>query len=1083
MEIQSFHIHGFGHFLGAGIDPLPQGLIVVYAPNGAGKTTLRDFLRAGLFGFTRDDKNRYAVDAPHANGGTVNFAVRSGGSYQLMFDARKNKSMLKSIEGQPLPELGSLLGSASPQLYRNVFAIGLQELQDARHLDDEKVQTMIGAFGSGRSGQVFQNVRSVFIKEMEDRFKPSGSVPRANKLLSDLKALQEELKRLKAESDTYWSYEEQSVKLHEESAAARENEEKARGHRDHLVTLAKAWPDWILLRNVKQQLAEVEPLVEDFPAGGVEKLKRLSERLEALKEEFAARRLDLEKARHELAALNAPAELLKASAEIDDVSGRFALFEQNSERALKASHDTAEAARKQAAELEKLGGWTALQLANFNDNVASLAEKAEAARQLNEAEANHAACKLVYDRLVLETQGKKTEASEARSAFLTQWPKAPATQRDLEERVLALTTIRTKIADIARLTDKKAQYEREVEAAESEIAGLQGKLAAPVAVAPVPAQAALNPLRPVGWALLGGGLVLAALLYRTPAAAAVALVLGLAGFAFCWRYSVAAPVAVQAPVVNHDAYFEAQLVSWREKQAQAVKALAENENLIVAAEAELAAHGRLFGDRRLTDADCTDLQTKLLRAGEERRQWEQGERQVVKLEEAAGEREAELEAREEEMLRATARQKAARTRWGDWLRANDLPEGMTPEATEAFCRQIELARAADSEFKALQATLGRLQQQLEEYRAASGALLVKLGRPEPAASDLGPALRRLREDRDKARLDSQRGNDLNKTLPEQEATVARLTADLERFEGERQILLKAGAAANDDEFFRRAAAWERREQLENESRSLLSRLEVLSGPGAPVLRLQEELNALDWEVLEGQRLAAESELRAATEALREYNIRRGEIDQARSQLATSEDIAVCNGKIESAAAELNDLAEEWAVRKLAHWLMEKARDKYETERQPAVLQSASACLATMTNGHITRIVKPIDGGKYRLHYADNTFKDDDQTWNTALKEQTYLSLRFGLIEAYSLNSEPLPIILDDALVNLDPRHLQGAIDSIHELARRHQVIYLTCHPHTLQCFAALGEAPAFYRIADRQFHAAPLSDMVQTEVA
>src|SRR5690606_7753095 len=125
----------------------------------------------------------------------------------------------------------------------------------------------------------------------------------------------------------------------------------------------------------------------------------------------------------------------------------------------------------------------------------------------------------------------------------------------------------------------------------------------------------------------------------------------------------------------------------------------------------------------------------------------------------------------------------------------------------------------------------------------------------------------------------------------------------------------------------------------------------------------------------------------------------------------------------------------------------------EVERQPAVLQSASRCLQTISGGSFTQIVQPLGSDDYHLVQADGIRRDNAATWNTALREKTYLSLRFGLIDSYCAQAEPLPLILDDALVNLDPTNCAGAVRCIDEMAKRHQIFYLTCHPHALQYFS------------------------------
>ena len=65
-------------------------------------------------------------------------------------------------------------------------------------------------------------------------------------------------------------------------------------------------------------------------------------------------------------------------------------------------------------------------------------------------------------------------------------------------------------------------------------------------------------------------------------------------------------------------------------------------------------------------------------------------------------------------------------------------------------------------------------------------------------------------------------------------------------------------------------------------------------------------------------------------------------------------------------------------------------------------------------------------------------------------EQLYLALRFGPIEEFARHAEPLPVVMDDILVNFDAERAARAADAIRDLATRHQVIYFTCHAPTAE---------------------------------
>ncbi len=72
-------------------------------------------------------------------------------------------------------------------------------------------------------------------------------------------------------------------------------------------------------------------------------------------------------------------------------------------------------------------------------------------------------------------------------------------------------------------------------------------------------------------------------------------------------------------------------------------------------------------------------------------------------------------------------------------------------------------------------------------------------------------------------------------------------------------------------------------------------------------------------------------------------------------------------------------------------------------------------------------------------------------------EQLYLSLRFALAEQLATTS-PLPLLLDDILVNSDPGRGPRMSRAIGHVAERQQVFMFTCHPWVVEMLTNEVEA-------------------------
>jgi len=63
------------------------------------------------------------------------------------------------------------------------------------------------------------------------------------------------------------------------------------------------------------------------------------------------------------------------------------------------------------------------------------------------------------------------------------------------------------------------------------------------------------------------------------------------------------------------------------------------------------------------------------------------------------------------------------------------------------------------------------------------------------------------------------------------------------------------------------------------------------------------------------------------------------------------------------------------------------------------------------------------------------------------QDQLYLALRLASLEKFSADGEPLPLLVDDALVNFDNARARAALKVLGNLGGKTQVIFFTHHQH------------------------------------
>jgi uncharacterized protein YhaN len=168
-------------------------------------------------------------------------------------------------------------------------------------------------------------------------------------------------------------------------------------------------------------------------------------------------------------------------------------------------------------------------------------------------------------------------------------------------------------------------------------------------------------------------------------------------------------------------------------------------------------------------------------------------------------------------------------------------------------------------------------------------------------------------------------------------------------------------------------------------------------------------------------------------------------------LSSDEDMETLRSEEARLPAMLQAHVFDWSRHALAGYLLDQARKSFETAHQPQVIQDAGCFFEKFTGGRYIRLVAPM-GEKTLRPVTAHSRSVSPEVLSRGTAEQLYLAVRFGFIRHRAKSSEPLPVVMDDILVNFDPRRAGAAVDAIAELSRTHQVLFFTCHPETIDRF-------------------------------
>ena len=969
MRIERIELDGFGRFHDAHWQ-LDEGLTVLLGANEAGKTTLLNGLRALLFGFesSRDGRTWYPAFGGGRRGGRL--ALRTAGGERWTVDRHGERGgggalAVRAPNGNQGGQetLDRLLHGADKDLFSNIFAFGLGELQTFASLSAEGVRGRIYGAGAGLGGTSAVDVERRLRQQMDAQFVPSGSKRPLNAMLARIEELRGEIADLAHQPEDHAAAHREREALRARAHALRDEAAEAREALARLRRLRDARPVAVALAELDVELAASDPTLDDVPDDAAARLDaRIAELAEA-RAVLATIDEDLEETRRARAGVASDEAVLGAADEIVAVASERSRLAADEAR----RRDLAAAAERQQAalaeQLTRVGGWEEAALVALDDSIPSVDATREHERRLAAAAAARATA----------VQRRRAVADELDALAPDLDVAGAGGPLDLDDRLAALRELDALGAG------------REMAAAGRRVGRRRG----------------------AGLAVGAGLLVLVAGIVGS------APVVGL----------VAAAVVAAAVFIAAGGPAGAALPGPPTERAP-----------------ELRARAGLAPDARVDEVGA--LRDELLTARARRDLAGEARGHVAA-------RRSELERRERELASAEDELAAAERAWGAWLRGHGLPDGVSPDAARHLLAAAGIARRAAAERDHQRRELDGVDAEVAAVMARTDSLLSRLGlEPGPGAARRDVRVAAMVDRLEHARAEDRRRTELDDRLARLEAR--RLPAVTLVGERERALTDYLGGLGcmDPDQLRRRAAAAAERRRVRSGIRERHTQLALIAGtvPAEELTRAALQADPVSLDVAEADHRATlervEAKEREATSDAGALEARIRALEAAEEIGARRQELAVLEGR---AAA----IAREWAVRALALRLLEETRSRYERERQPDVVRAAEAHFERITAGRYARIVAPPGDASVRVETEGGESRTTEEL-SRGTGEQLYLALRFGLIEEFARHGEPMPVVMDDILVNFDVERATRAASAIRELAERHQVLYFTCHPWTAE---------------------------------
>lgn len=1072
MFIRELHVDGYGALQDTKVT-LDHSVTILYGPNEAGKSTLLRFIRAMLYGFPsrKELVERGEPFRGGRHGGRLLLAQRDGrewlleryaerGSGLAVRDSSGLERQLSQAEWERLA-----LGGITEKLFRQLFAVSLDELHQLRSLQGEEVGNYLYHAGLA-GGAALTAARRRVGAEMDRLYRPKGVTQEINKLMAAIKDAEAAIRQSR---DQVQLFNELGEELHAIELGIAETQRRLPLLRERAAEAQSAYElrEWWLraqsLRLEEEEARSTLPdpgvplLPESAHSRWTELRARRSELSEKLEQANQAK-AELERTRNSYTWSNA---LLDSLPELERLESLREGIAARREEAAELEAERRMLEEQLASYLMRLSpGWGEDELRAFGSALSEREQLRRLARDWDEAERAREPIQGELKRIERMLEALHEEMAEVRNeaealggieahrflppdrtSLLQAWHGLEDAMRAFERVVPTHAVVPAQSDALSSGYGRGKRTRRAVSNRTDRLpVALIGSTAAMLAVAAIAMPFALQS---------DGGSV-------APLTAAISVIFlllsgGLAYIAYRTNHRPIGPADADSPMLDESTL--ANIQAHRNQVADRLRRLIADPETAAAslmpqagrsiepAEAKQQAAHADEAWRRLRDA----VQAQL---GE----FEQRDRDSANRDQwvrRGNELRAEQRTLERESAKLNERIEELHSRWQHWLQSYRLPAVLTTDSIPDLFNQADQALTSLRHRERVSERLQTVRNAIEGFERSAARLIAQSQSSLPPAisSDAALAVRYLYAEAVRQQEARQEAGRAERELETIDAQVGKLSVQAEQAAAEIAAFLAESHSAGEAELELRLQVDERCRTLRKEARDIQLRLESGRSEAAReklYAWLQEHDEAALASILAEQNAALAAEERRRTELLD----RRGRLMQELERLRTDAELEDRRQTLIERESQLESLLTRYAVLALSERLMSRAKAVFEEERQPEVLRRASRFFSRMTGGAYDRIVAPGDRSGLLAESPGRQLLDS-AFLSRGTQEQLYLAMRFALCDAAS-REHPLPLLLDDLFVHFDETRLASTLPVLEEISDSRQLILFTCHRHVAE---------------------------------
>ncbi|MFK7777670.1 MAG: AAA family ATPase, partial [Gimesia sp.] len=1045
MKITRIHVDQFGNWKDLNLASLNAGINVFYGPNETGKSTLMRMIRGILYGFHPENTRTSSRVSDAVPWSGLLDIHHKGQHYEIRRQTNAKTNGHFSFQGESRGTsskdlLTSLHAGVNENVYENVFAIGLNELQELGTLHGDQVAQHIYGLSLGPEGQTILDVSDRLSQSQQKLLSKDFKTGKLVDLYQRLDGVNTKLGDVKQQAQHFFNLSGDLQNLRSESDSLKKSKEglqyQIRGHR----FLDRVWRPWQEVQTLHHKLKQL-PRVHDFPENGVAKLNEYDLDLKQVEGKLAELKAEIQRLGKEIERYESANDLLNFAPNIQSLADQkswIADLEQQYQQGESKVRDLEQTLNKHLAQDLTLSQINHIQTTPDNNQ-----RLISAARTYHFAFTKRKRAHLRYKKVSRKSQQTLVELQEQSSQLLN--------GNSIDEE---LKTARVRMKHLERLSQLRVR-ESEIlirqEAVKEQLSRLQTH-------ARIPSWAKKTLF---GFALAGLLLITAGAWRGVSDVSLIGLIycltgLFLGGLTWAIKKHFETDIDDQAEELQDDSWaFDVHLRETR----QEIEGLLEDEYFslkIISEGHSLTSHKHKNNIPALNFNDENILRTDLLH--ELALKISQLEQLKTAQERAQKTRHllVKLRNRSQEIQRQFS---SKRHDWCECLKQVGLTETLKTKEAFQMWHRFSNANLSANELDQEKRRIKPLNEIVNQFYQRVRDLGQRMDRNEHDFKKPFAVIAEWERELDKFSVHQQERTRLRKEEKKLRLESDAIQLKRQELKQKRSSLLIQGSSTTREEFLQQATSLEERILIDNLLEDAQIELEKISRTEQEMAIVEEDLlnfnpdeNTERLEMLNLELEDIEQDLVTTAENM-------GRLKQDYQNAKSDRSSAHLRFEREQILEQIKQTSTKWFSNQLSETGLNQLRSKYERTCQPETLAMASEYLRQLTNEKYRNIWTPL---------GEQFPKIDDQQGNTltvselssGTREQLFLAIRLAVVERFRKNGVELPMILDDVLVNFDQERTIAAIKTLNAVAEKgQQILFFTCHLHLSRLFEEHGGSP------------------------